>query len=135
MNRCSCWTASRLGAAHHARDSIDVKTYSAPTKRSILFGSDRGLQLLKAMPLDAAELRVSEAKGRRDIGPDGPGAMDAATISNMRQIWHAPVRPNGSSTASSPRSPLTQGPKQADSAHLHAHIGRALMDPSYCPLG
>ncbi len=99
MNRCSYWTASRLSAAHHARDSIDVKTYSAPTKRSILLGSDRGLQLLKAMPLDASALRASQTKDRSDIGAVGLGAMDAAIIPDIRRIWHTSAPLNGSIAA------------------------------------
>lgn len=99
MNRCSCWTASKLGAAHFARDSIDVVAHTSPAKRSILLKSDRGLRSLKAMPLDASALRASQTKDRSDIGAVGLGAMDAAIIPDIRQIWHTSARLNGSIAA------------------------------------
>ena len=99
MNRCSCWTANKRGAAHQGRDSTDMVAHTSPTRRSILLGSDRSLRLLKAMPLNAAKSSVSQAKGRSNIGPDGLGVMDAAITSNIRQIWHASVHPNGSTAA------------------------------------
>jgi hypothetical protein len=95
MDRCSGGTAGKRDTAHRGRDSIHAEEYVSHAKQPSLLELDRRLWLLKAMPLDAAEVRVRRSKSRSDLGSDGPGVMCSATISNMRQMWRASARSNG----------------------------------------
>ncbi len=140
MSKRPCWTANRLDAVIYRRDSTRVNTYASRTKRSILHRSDRRFVPIKATPLDAAALRLSQSKAWSDIGHDGLGVVDAAALTSSRcGIGHASARSDERSTASSASSARAHrcaasvaplgSPRPAESARLSLRIDRVFMKP------